>query len=99
MGAAELGHAGVVSLLLENKADVNAANKKGRTALSFAVCPSNDGGTRRESQIPVMEHLLSHGADVCRKDVRGRTVLEQALIEGRAKAADSLRSAQKWQTP
>ena len=99
MGAAELGHAGVVSLLLENKANVNAANKKGRSALSFAVCPSNDGGTRRESQIPVMEHLLSHGADVCMRDVRGRTVLQQAWLEGRAEVADSLRAAQKWQTP
>ena len=62
MGAAELGHAGVVSLLLENKANVNAANKKGRSALSFAASPSDDGATRRESQILVMDLTTNKSA-------------------------------------
>ena len=80
MGAAELGHAGVVSLLLENKANVNAANKKGCSALSFAASPSDDGATRRESQIPVVDYLLSHGADVHMRDITGRTALQRALM-------------------
>ena len=73
---------------------MNAANKKGRSALSFAACPSADVTT--ESQILVMDILLSHGAEVLMKDVTGKTVLERAQIEGRTEAADSLMNWEKW---
>ena len=48
--------------LLENKTNVNAANKKGRSALSFAASPSDDGATRRESQILVMDLTTNKSA-------------------------------------
>ena len=95
MGAAELGHGRVVSLLLKHKANVNAANKKGRSALSFAAPPSTDGATRRESQILVMDILLSHGADVHMKDITGKTALERAQIEGHTEVAAFLKNLDK----
>ena len=45
MGAAELGHFTVVPFLLDGRADVNARNNKGRSALSFAAAPSKDNKT------------------------------------------------------
>lgn len=40
MGAAELGHFNVVPLLLDPRADVNARNNKGRSAVSLAAAPA-----------------------------------------------------------
>ena len=94
MGAAERGHGGVVSLLLENMANVNAVNKKRRSALSFAVAPSVQGAKGRGSPNIVIDYLMSHGADVYMKDKTRRTVLERALSEGCREAAHSLK---KWE--
>ena len=94
MGAAERGHGGVVSLLLKNMANVNAVNKKGRSALSFAAAPSVQGAKGRGSPNIVIDYLMSHGADVNMKDKTRRTVLERALSEGCREAAHSLK---KWE--
>ena len=40
MKAAEEGHVEIMKSLLERDADIAATNNKGRTALSFAACPS-----------------------------------------------------------
>ena len=93
MGAAERGHGGVVSLLLENMANVNAVNKKRRSALSFAVAPSHQGAKRRGSPNIVIDHLISHRADVDMKDTTRRTALDRARDEGFSQVADLLK---KW---
>ena len=65
---------------------MNAANKKGCSALSFVACLSADVTT--ESQILVMDILLSHGGDVVMQDVTGKTVFERAQIVDRTEAAE-----------
>ena len=80
MGAAEKGFSHVVRLLLTMKADVNAVNGKGRSALSFSAAPSWDGeaDAARESQLGVMDVLIAFGADVNLVDKRGETALSTA---------------------
>ena len=38
MWASQFGHLGVVRVLLENKADVNAKNIKGKLVYTFWIC-------------------------------------------------------------
>ena len=64
---------------------MNAANKKVRSVLSCVGCHSADVTT--ESQILVMDNLLSHGGDVLMQGVTGTAVLDRAQIEGRTQAA------------
>ena len=64
---------------------MNAANKKVRSVLSCVGCHSADVIT--ESQILVMDNLLSHGGDVLMQGVTGKAVLDRAQIEGRTQAA------------
>ena len=99
MGAAELGHEGVVSLLLQNQADVNAVNKNGRSAPSFAAAPSVHGANGRKSPNIVIDNLMSNGADVYTKDNMGRTALGRAQSEGCNEAADSLKNWEAWRRP
>jgi len=93
MGAAERGHGGVVLLLLEHMANVNAVNKKRRSALSFAVAPSHQGAKRTGSPNIVIDHLITHRADVDMKDTTRRTALDRARDEGFSQVADLLK---KW---
>ena len=80
MGAAEEGQLLAVVLLLDKQADVNAVNRKGRSALSFSAAPSLDdeADAARVSQLEVMEILVAQRADVSLKDKRGETALETA---------------------
>ena len=64
---------------------MNAANKKVRSDLSCVGCHSADFIT--ESQILVMDNLLSHGGDDLMLGVTGTAVLDRAQIEGRTQAA------------
>ena len=74
-------------------ANVNAVNKKRRSALSFVVAPSVQGAKGRGSPNIVIDHLISHRADVDMKDNTRRTVLERARDEGFSEVADFLK---KW---
>jgi len=81
MKAAEEGHVEVLRMLLHKKVDIEASNKKGRTALSFAACPSKNNMTKSERDTPVeaLRLLLQNGADPKRKDERGSTAKEFAM--------------------
>jgi ankyrin repeat protein len=71
--AAEHGHAGVVRLLLERGADINASDDSDDTALHYAA----DKG--HEEVVPV---LLSRGADSSRQSLNGFTALRSASLHG-----------------
>lgn len=80
MKAAEEGAVEVIRMLLAKKVDVEAHNKKGRTALSFAAAPSFNSQTKTERDTPVMalRLLLENGADPKHKDDRGCTAKQMA---------------------
>ena len=82
MKASELGSPNIQKLLLDRAADLEAVNKKGRSALSFAVAPSNNIVPCRES----IRLLLERRADVFRKDHDGLTAKEHAIKQGRVGA-------------
>jgi hypothetical protein len=86
MKAAELNSAEVMTMLLEKHVDVEACNRNGRTALSFAAAPSMNGSERRETAVATLRILLANGADPTRKDVRGFTAKDWASKEKRRDA-------------
>lgn len=71
--AAKRGHKGIVKLLLEKGADVNAANRNRRTPLHHA---STNG------YVDVVKLLLEKGADVNAAQSDGRTPLHHASMDG-----------------
>lgn len=76
MKASEEGSVEIVKMLLDKKADLEACNKKGRTALSFAAAPSNDsqnGNKERPTPTEVLRLLLQSGADPKKVDMRQMT--------------------------
>ena len=83
MKAAELGATRIVDFLLEQGAELEAVNKRGRSALSFAAAPSSDGRIKRQASVEVIECLLGWGADMNMRDGRGYTAKELALHERR----------------
>lgn len=58
-----------VSLLIENGADFNAADKHGMTGLDYAA---------RIARLDLVEVLVDNGADVTRTDHHGRTAIHHA---------------------
>jgi len=68
--ASSRGEAEIVSLLLENGAEVNVKNKFGWTPLQLAA----SGG-----HLEVVRLLLNSGADVTIKNKFGRTALDYAV--------------------
>lgn len=78
---AEEGHADAAEVLLKNRADVNAKDNKGRTALMMAI---------RSDHADVAEVLLKNEADVNAKDNDGWTALMWAAIRGHADATEVL---------
>jgi ankyrin repeat protein len=72
--ATNLGFTEGVSVLVEAKADVNAANDSGETPLISAI-------HRRD--IPMMRVLLKAGADPDRADNSGRSARDYATLDGR----------------
>jgi len=84
MKAAEEDRVAILRMLLEAKADVEVANRKGRTALSFAANPSMD----RKTAVGTLRLLLEVDADASRKDERGITPKAQAVREKRKDALD-----------
>jgi len=78
MKAAEEGHVEIAQLLLDNSCSLEAVNKTGRTALSFAATPSMG----RTACLPVLQLLLEAGANVDHKDSRGETARARAVRDG-----------------
>ena len=83
MKAAEEDAVEAMRMLLDKKADIEAFNRKGRTALSFAAAPSNDGKTRRPTPVSCLRLLLERGADAKRKDARGMSPKDYAMKDKR----------------
>ena len=69
MGACYKGNVELVKLLLKYKADVNAVNEKGTTALMFAVLIQNE---------ELVKILLDNGANKEARETSGKTVRDYA---------------------
>ena len=64
MKAAEEGWVGIMQILIDRDVDIEACNRKGRTALSFAAAPSMKGeGEKRPTAVEAIRLLLRSGAD------------------------------------
>ena len=86
MKAAEENEASIVQELLQQKADLEVKNRKGRTALSFAACPS----MKRLTALRTLTILLEHKADPSQKDDAGLTPIAHAFREKRQDALEIL---------
>ena len=82
MKAAEEDQVEIMKLLLESRADMEVANRKGRTAVSFAAAPSME----RKTACGTLRLLLKAGAKIDTKDVSGMTAKEWATKEKRESA-------------
>jgi len=89
MKAAEENHSKILQELIVNGAQVNACNKHGRTALSFACAPSMKKATALES----IKVLLKAGADPMCQDSKGWTCFDRAQKEKRLDAIEVLNMA------
>ena len=77
MKACEEGHTEIAEKLLDHRCDIEAVNKNGRSALSFAAAPSKG----RQAYEGVLQLLLEAKADVNHKDARGNTARARATRE------------------
>jgi len=88
--AAQLARAGVVALLLEHGADVNARQGQfGETALHAAAWGWNHDNSGEEYR-PIIQLLTKHGAEINARDESGRSPLFTAAMSGRVPALDEL---------
>ena len=93
MKAAEADDVQSAELLLRFGANVDAVNRKGRTALSLAASPPfTPEGARRPVAVRVIELLVRNGASIDLPDAEGNTPLQWATRHGRREAIDVLRS-------
>ena len=74
MKASEENEVQISKCLLSNRADIEATNRKGRTALSFATDPSMG----RDTATDTLRLLLEKGADGYKKDEQGETPRSRA---------------------
>lgn len=82
MKAAEEGHVVIIKQLLEQNADLEVVNRKGRSALSFAAAPSMG----RVTSVEALRVLLAAGADAKMEDQTGQTPKSRAQREKREEA-------------
>ena len=81
MGLCFNGNTALVKLLLKNKVDINELNYNHASALIFAATFGH---------VEILKLLLNAGADKTIKDVNGKTVLDQAMMQGNEAAATLL---------
>ena len=95
MKAAEEDSVDCLRLLIEKKANLEATNRRGRTALSFAAAPSanNSDGNDRPTALAALRILLDHGAVVSHTDDTGKTAKERAK---EAKRDDAIAILEEW---
>ena len=94
MKAAEDGNEPIMTQLLLEDVDVNAVNKKGRTAMSFAASPSFN----RPSNIGALNLLLHCGADTSCLDFQFYSADSRALKEDRWAAVNLFKSHREGYT-
>ena len=82
MKAAEEGHMMIALQLLAHRANLEAVNNKGRTALSFAAAPSGGRPTQRET----LAFLMAWGADNTHENNNALTPRQEAARENREEA-------------
>ena len=88
MKASEENSVEVLRMLIDKKANIEATNRKGRTALSFAAAPSDDGTKARPTALQALRLLLESGADAKHKDDRGNTAKDYASRDKREDALE-----------
>jgi len=81
--ATAAGNTKLVKLLLENNANPNSQNQRGRTPLFSTIVPERSD---------IRNLLISYGANVALVDRRGRTLLEVALIAGNELAKSDIQA-------
>ncbi|MBV8276318.1 MAG: ankyrin repeat domain-containing protein [Verrucomicrobia bacterium] len=86
MVAAERGRVDIVKLLLDHKADPNAAGRDAGTALMLAA---------ENNQPEIVKLLIGRGADPNRQDNNGWTAVLKAAYQGNAKCIEILASHSK----
>ena len=86
MAASERGRPDIVKLLLDHKADPNAAGRDGGTALMLAA---------ENNQPDIVKQLIDRGADPNRQDNSGWTAVLKAAYQGNAKCIEILASHTK----
>ena len=82
--AAEEGVVNILKALVKAKADKEAVNKNGRSALSFAAAPSNN----RATPVEALKYLLEIGCDISHEDKGGKTAKSRAKMEKRSDAVE-----------
>ena len=90
MKAAEDNAVECLQELLNKKADIEACNRKGRTALSFAAAPA---ARNKPTALAALRILLDHGADDKHFDKLGKTPKERAVM---AKRHDAIAIFTAW---
>lgn len=91
MKAAEDDHVDIINMLIDRGADLEIANRKGRTALSFAAAPSMG----RKTPLAALRLLLSRGADLRAEDDGGMVPKERAQREKRLDAVQVIEMFEK----
>ena len=91
MKASEEGHVVIIRLLLEQNANLEVTNRKGRSALSFAAAPSQ----QRPTPVEALRVLLEAGADALQKDQFGQTANARAQREKREEAVAAFEEFEK----
>ena len=86
MKATEVGYTEITQMLLNRDCNLEAFNKSGRTALSFAATPSMG----RQPNPRVLQILLQAGASIDHKDPKGETAKSQAIREGHDASAAAI---------
>ena len=88
MKAAEAGHTHVMHMLLNRRADLGATNARGRSALSFAMAPSQN---TMAVSIAAVRLLVDARADPHARDAENRTPFDRARTQGRYEFLELLR--------